>query len=348
MTDSLTITRTLSRHAPLGGAVGRVLVPLLAVSASMVAACGQTQDLGDTAHGLLPVDNRNTILFTNDSSVDNWQGEYAILFAHGNGPKLAGIIVNTSGPWPNIDDNVAGWRSLVNAARMSGMTDVPYPVASVGPALVRPANGDIDATVPNHSEGARLIITASRGAPHYRPLVVVTGGRLTDVADAYLLDKTVVDRVIIVCSLGTATDTGWVSGRPNGEMDPWADTIVASKFNFVQVSAFYDQTNDIPTARIPDLPANPFGQWMATKAPNIWSDMRAADQVGILSVAVAGFATTAPQVAVSAPTLADAKVGPTLVMKANGNGQIVTQIAPANAVAQVWKLLGDPKTFAPR
>jgi len=329
--------------------MARVFAALLAASLFLEAACGQTRDLGDTVPGLLPVNYRNTILFTNDSSVDNWQGEYAILFAHGQGPKLAGIIVNTSGPWPDIEANVAGWRALVNAARMSGMTDVPDPMASVGPPLVRPATGDIDTTAANHSEGANLIIQKSlKFAPPSPPLVVVTGGRLTDVADAYLIDPTVAKRVIVVSSLGTATDTGWVSGRPNGEMDPWADTIVASRFTFVQVSAFYDQTNDIPAARIADLPANPFGAWMAAKAPNVWSDMRAADQVGILAVAVAGFATAAPTVAVAAPTQADAKMGPTLVAKAGGNGQVVTRISTADAVAHVWTLLGDPKTFAPR
>ena len=36
----------------------------------------------------------------------------------------------------------------------------------------------------------------------WRPLVVVTGSRLTDVADAYLMDPTVADRVVVVSALG--------------------------------------------------------------------------------------------------------------------------------------------------
>jgi hypothetical protein len=61
-----------------------------------------------------------------------------------------------------------------------------------GAPLVRPADGDIDSTVANDAEGARLIVDISaRLATPARPVVVVAGGRLTDVADAYLLDRDV-------------------------------------------------------------------------------------------------------------------------------------------------------------
>src|SRR4029077_755723 len=184
---------------------------------------------------------------------------------------LAGIIVNTSPPWPDIDANVAGWRELVTAARASGLGGIPDPTTSIGLPLVRPASGQIDDTAPNRSEGARLIVEASArlGLP-YRPLVVVTGGRLTDVADAYLLDHHVTDRVVVVSSLGATTASGGAMAAPNGEMDPWADAIVTARFRFVQVSAFYDQLTDVPASRLADLPANPFGEWIAAKPAEIW------------------------------------------------------------------------------
>ena len=61
----------------------------------------------------------------NDGADDNWQGEYAVLLANSGGPKLAGIVVNTSPPWPDIDANIAGWRGLVAAARASGLARHP-------------------------------------------------------------------------------------------------------------------------------------------------------------------------------------------------------------------------------
>ena len=236
--------------------------------AAFALGCSETRNVGTSVpHGLLPVDERNPILLANDGAYDNWQGEYAVLLANGGGPNLAGIIVNTSPPWPDLDTNIAGWRGLVTAARTSGLRNIPDPIASTGPPLSRPASGQIQDTTANRSEGAHLILeeSATLSLP-YRPLVVVTGGRLTDVADAYLMDPTVAERVVVVSSLGTTTDTGGAMGTPNGEMDPWADAIVTASFPFVQVSAFYDQTTDVPTARLAELPANPFGDWIAGEA----------------------------------------------------------------------------------
>ena len=101
---------------------GRLALAILALG------CAESRNLGSSVpHGLLPVDERNPILLANDGATDNWQGEYAILLANGGGPKLAGIIVNTSGPWPDLDTNMAGWRGLVAAAHASGLRDIPDP-----------------------------------------------------------------------------------------------------------------------------------------------------------------------------------------------------------------------------
>ena len=177
---------------------------------------------------------------------------------------------------------MAGWRELVSAARDSGLRNIPDPIASVGPPLVRPASGEIDATSPNRSEGARFIVDASKrlGLP-YRPLVVVTGGALTDVADAYLLDPTVAERVFVVSSLGVLSASGAQMGNPNGNEDPWADTIVASRLRYVQVSAFYNQLNDVPASSVSRLPANPLGARIAAKQPNLWEWPPASDQVAV-------------------------------------------------------------------
>ncbi len=305
-------------------------------------SCTETRDLGTTVpHGMLPVDERNPIVLLNDSATDNWQGEYAIAFANGGGPKLAAIIINSSGPWPDIDTNVAGWRAMVQAARDAGMTGVPDPTTSIGAPLVRPADGQLASTVPNRSEGARAILeTSAQLSLPYRPLVVVTGGRLTDVADAYLMDPAVADRVVVVSSLGTTTASGAAMGPPNGEMDPWADTIVTASFRFVQVSAYYDQLTDVPAAKLANLPANPFGAWIAAKQPNIWNLAQAADQVGVMAVAVPDFATAVQRVSAAGPVAAGATSGPDLTANANGPAWLVTGSAPAAAIQRFWDILG--------
>ena len=286
---------------------------LVALAFAVVAmGCMESRDLGSTVpHGRLPVDERNPILLLNDGPDDNWQGEYAVLLANSGGPALAGIVVNTSPGRQDLDASIAGWRGLVAAARASGLRDIPDPTASIGPALARPASGQIDDTAPNRSEGARLIVeTSARLGLSYRPLVVVTGGRLTDVADAYLVDPTVTDRVVVVSSIGSTTASGGAMAAPNGEMDPWADAIVTARFRYVQVSAFYDQLTDVPAARLAELPANPFGEWIAAKQPKIWDLPVAADQVAVVAVGIPSFATKVERVSATALVGAGATAGP--------------------------------------
>jgi hypothetical protein len=319
-----------------------------AVAVALAAtSCNEARDLGSSVpHGKLPVDERNPIVLANDGAFDNWQGEYAVLLANGGGPKLAGIIVNTSAPWPDIEENIAGWRGLVDAARASGLRNIPDPIASISRPLTRPADGQIDSTAPNRSEGARFIVeTSALLSLPYRPLVVATGGRLTDVADAYLIDPTIVDRVVVVSSLGTTTASGGAMAAPNGEMDPWADAIVTARFRYVQVSAFYDQLTDVPAARLAELPANPFGDWIAAKQPKIWNLPEAADQVAVVAVGVSSFATEVQRVSPGALVGPGATAGPDLVSDPSGAAHLVTANAGGEATDRLWKALLDPATF---
>lgn len=317
----------------------------LAALAMAAAACGGTLDGGSDIHGLLPVDERNPIILCNDGFHDNWQGEYAILLANAGGPALAGIVVNDSPPWPDIDANLSGWKQMVKAARDSGLQNIPEPVASVGAKLVRPSDGNIDATEPNGSVGANLIVDVSqRLSRPYRPVVVVTGGRLTDVADAYLVDPTLPDRIVVVSSLGTTTSGGGEMGVPNGEMDTWADVVVARKFRYIQVSAYYDQLTDVPSTLLSQLPDNPFKSWIASKQPNIWDDLLAADQVGVAAVAIPGFVSQVARVTQQGATSANY---PALAFDAAGPDLLVTSSVGSLATARFWQILLDPATFRP-
>ena len=315
----------------------------------IAAGCTETLDAGSSRpHGLLPVDERNPLVFVNDGAYDNWGLEYAVLLANGGGSRLAGIIIGTSGPWPDIDTNVAGARDLVDAARKSNLKNIPDPITSIGAVLTRPTSGNIDDTPPNRSEGARFIVDASKSlALSYRPLVVATGGRLTDVADAYLIDHSVTERVVVVASLGSPTSSGAAMGAPNGEMDPWADTIVTARFRYVQVSARYDQLTDVPSSRVSELPANAFGTWIANKQSGIWSIPDAADQVAVQAVGISTFVTDVERVAPVGPADGGENEGPPLINQPNASGWLVRQVAGSVATDRFWSILLHPATFAP-
>lgn len=316
--------------------------PLLVFAAVVVAyGCSETLDAGhDRSRGMLPVDQRNPLVLLNDGAVDNWSGEYAVLLANAGGPRLAGIIVNTSAEWPDIQKNVNGYRTLIAAARSSGIDDLPDPIASIEQALVMPSSGAIEDTRPNRSEGALAIVDLSRkvGAP-YRPLVVATGGALTDIADAYLVDPTVVERVVVVSSLGSATNTGGGMGIPNGDRDPWADFIVAARFPYVQVSTWYDQLTDVTTAKVMDLPQNALGTWIASKQPNIQPWSPASDQVSVLAAGLPTFATTVQRVSAATSFGAGATVGPNLSSEKTGPNWLVSACDGTAAVNEFWAAL---------
>ncbi len=306
-------------------------------------AAGSSGSASDDFRDELPLREDSPIVICNDGHVDNWQGEYAILLANTDGPPLAGIIINDSWPWPELGENMAGWEQMVTAARDSGLTGIPDPVASSGPVLSRPSDGQIDSTVPNRSDGAQFILDASeRLAEPERPLVVVTGGRLTDVADAYLMDHTLPDRVVVVSSLGSVTSDGGEMGIPNGEMDVWADVIVAQRFRYVQVSTFYEQDGDVPPDLLSLLPENPFTAWVKAKQPEVWETDVAADQVAVLTVAMSDFVTAVTQV----QQAGESSEGlPLLSSSSEGSAWLVTEVDGSIATARMRAMLLDPATF---
>jgi hypothetical protein len=316
--------------------------------AMLTGACTQqTLDAGHNGpHGLLPVDERNPVILYQDDWSGDWLGEYAVMLANSGGPSLAGIVVNASKIWTNLSINASGWRDLVTAARSSGLQNVPEITASDGAPLTMPTDGQIDSTVANGSAGANLIVSLSRqlSVPG-RPVVVVSCTSLTDVADAYLIDHGVVDRVVVVAALGSYASPNGVMNGPNGDMDPWADWIVSERFQYVQAS-WYDQTGDVTAAEIPNLPQNPLGSRIASKQPNIIKVNTASDQAALLAAALPGFAVAVQRVSPDTSSPFDSSQGPRLRPDTNGNDWVVTQVDASLAGSRLWQMLMDPKTFA--
>ncbi len=291
---------------------------------------------------LLPVGPDNPLLLYNDGHVDSWQGEAAILFAATTGPELAGIVVTTSVIWSSLDDNVANWRAMIEAARGSGIAGLPDPIGSEAATLIRPASGEIDETQATFTAGAKLIVdlATTRGSADL-PLVVVTGTRLTDIANAYLVEPSIADRVVVISSLGSLTSDGADMAAPNGEFDPWADVVVASRLRYIQVSAHYDQLKDLPEDFIDKVPSNAFGEWVVNKQPDVWTIPEAADQVGVLSVALPDFPletirTRIPEELDGVPALKTDPLGPVTVVSAV-DGDL--------AGREFRRLLTDPATY---
>jgi len=316
-------------------------------------ACGSgTLDAGsDRPHGPLPVDERNPVILSNDGARDNWSGELALVLSSLGKIDLEGIIVNAGPPYPVLDDNVQAWTDMLQAAKDSGMSNVPALTASVDdPPLKRPANDDIESTVPNGSAGAKLIVaTAHRLSEPLRPLVVALGGRLTELADAYLLDPSIADKVVVLASAGKVSSDGSsaVMGGPNGDIDPWADEIIARKFRYVQVDTYYAQQNDVPDALVQALPDNTFSTWIKAKLVDIlpYPNYDAADQDSLIAAVFPDFAVSFARLSEHSPTPPPAGAFPTLLADPAGNCWVVSQGDTATATARFQAALTNPATY---
>ncbi len=304
--------------------------------------CGGTLDAGsDLPHGPLPVDERSAIVLSNDGSRDNWHGEYALLLAASRRATLAGIAVNSVIYYPDLELNTSNFRRMIQAARDSGMRYLPDATASVAPALMKPTSGVIEDTVPNRSEGARLILdAANRLGSAVHPLVIAVGGSLTDAADAYLMAPSLRERAVVVASMGNVIDGVVNSGGPNGDVDPWATTIVVNRMRVVQVNGYYDQLLDVPETRVAELPPNPFGTWIREKRHEILDQVTACDQVSLLAAALPWFAGDV--------TRMRAQPGgdiPTLQPDPSGEIWHVGSSQSDRARDELWRLLQDPATY---
>lgn len=319
-----------------------------AVTLALTVGCGSAElDAGfDRPDDPLPVDAHNPLIISNDGARDNWQGELAAALASSGQLQLLGIVVNASAIYPSLSDNLSAWNALVNAARASGMGDIPDPLASDSAPLTRPSSGAIDDTTPTTSAGAAFIIDASA---HFSqpllPVVVATGGRLTDLADAYLLDHSVTARVTVVASAGQTTGASISTGWPNGDLDPWATEIVVSKFRYVQVNAYYEQKDDVSSARIAELPQNAFSSWMNSKLNDILALQEAPDQISVAASAFASFPLSVLRASSADATDTPAGTPPTLVAGQSGNFWAITRGDTASSTARFWDALLDPQTF---
>jgi hypothetical protein len=324
----------------------------LAVAAALalvpVAGCDGTLDAGRNEQGLLPIDKHNPVIIANDASSDNWAGEFAILMAQTGLLTLVGVVVDASSYWPDQTKNATGWTNLVTAARAGNLKGVPDVTLGANAQLTVPADQNIDNTTALGTAGGKLIVNLSRELGLAgQPLVVVTGAQLTDLADAYLLDHGVVDRVTVVSSLGSMSSPKALMTGPNGDLDPWADYIVAQKFHYIQDTVLYDQAGDVTTDDFANLPANPFGDWMKAKQPNLSTLNTATDQVAVLAVGLPTFVTAAARYAPD-PTFqfgSPQGQGPPLVPSNTGNAQVVTQVDDAMVRAQLWKMMQTPGIF---
>lgn len=222
----------------------------------MLSACGK---------GKMPplYDASSPVIYDNDEVVDAYTDEYLLSLAALGEIQLRGMITSAAiapfnrwVPESSYERMVADRKKVVEAARASGFQHIPDPMRGPKGPLRKPSSGRIEDTQPIGEAGSRLIAREAKNAKVEKPLVVVVGGNLTAEADAYLLDPSIADKIVVA----------WVCGRRhymggyNGWCDGWAAYIVLQKLRLVQ----FDDV-PLPKVRKPDilkLPASPLRDFM--------------------------------------------------------------------------------------
>lgn len=239
----------------------------------------------------LSYDSTNPIIYDNDDTVDVYTDDYLMALSSAGDINLVGMITTSSvAPYNRyvthayFEQIVADRRHGVVHARNSGFRNIPKPVRGVKGHLRKPPSGQIGDTQLIGSAGSKLIVNEAKQATSDKPLVIVAGGPLTSVADAYLLKNSIADKVIVA----------WLGGNDhsmadyNGWADPWAAYIVLQKLKLVQfpiaslkptwkdymiiffqktklIQFSTDATPYVPKSRLSTLPDTSLRKWMISK-----------------------------------------------------------------------------------
>jgi len=217
----------------------------------------------------LPVGTSDQVVYDNDDHRDVYTDEYLLALSHLGEIDLDAVITTYAPNEEAYHEFVAGRRAIVEKARRSGLQNLPRVYAGTHRRLVKPESGRIEDTAPLDLSASRVIVQRAQRASPEKPLIVVTGGQLTTVANAYLRDPSIADRVVVSGIFGVQ-EPGYNAG-----LDPWAWKIVLARFRVLAIpvgppgdqGAVYSKPPRVPKERIRDeLPqSRPFFEWMHEK-----------------------------------------------------------------------------------
>lgn len=178
----------------------------------------------------LPFDCTNPVIYDNDDHRDMYTDEYLLSLASAGDIVLKEIITTYSANKMEYDLFVEGRQQIIQKARKSGFINLPDAIAGPYISLQRPETNCIEDTETLNSVGGRVIVEEALKATSAKPLVIITGGQLTAIADAYLQNPDIVNSVIVCGIFGVKEKTY------NANLDAWAWIIVVSKFKCVSIS----------------------------------------------------------------------------------------------------------------
>jgi hypothetical protein len=218
-------------------------------------------------NGVLPYSSANPIFYTNDHPEDAHTDVIVMALASNGRINLRGFATDQQASAPGgcggdgchtqaIDD--AKRREWIQAARQSGFKNVP------------------DSVVGN--DAVERLLAEARAASSSRPLVIMVGGPLSLVAQAYRRDPSMASRVIVVFA-GFQSTGGRARAENNVHVDRAAAQLVLEKLRCVVVPFVDWGTVDqsrfalTPRSRVDQLPNKPLRGRMQSIYAYPWAHM---------------------------------------------------------------------------
>lgn len=313
------------------------------------AGVGPEQDAKAPAR-LLPYDKTNPVLYDNDFAND-YSDWYLMVAASAGDFRYRGLSTSSSvAPFNRtlpedyfLERCVRERTHIVRIGRRCGLRDIPDPVAGPLGYLVKPESGKVEETRPLGSPGSRALLTEARKATAERPLVVVMGGPLTVAADAYLLDPSIAEKVVVA----------WTGGRYdsmddyNGWCDPWAAYITIQELRLVQFPidpAFYPRmTRDWIRANLPDNEARKYMLALELDVGN--GDDGDGDGMPAVSVLRPDYVEGVRRVSFAGWKAGDGHQVPTLKADPSGRAIQVTKASRTIATEEYRRAFTDPAAW---
>lgn len=200
---------------------------------------------------IIGLDSTNPVILDNERWDNGVENEYVWAKASLGALDLRGnIVTNDHRNGSTVADQVKRGQNELRQARQAGFTGIPDLVGGAQARLEWPASGKLEDIKAGTSAGSDLIVAEARKATPEKPLLVVVGGPLTTVAQAWLTDPTIASRMVVAGIFSYTLQN----------YDSAANYLVARKCRFVQWGRTYTWMGVHDTSLVSKVPLSRMGE----------------------------------------------------------------------------------------
>jgi hypothetical protein len=302
--------------------------------------------------------NGKAHIIDNDIMDDAHTIEIALAAGSSGLINLKAITISRWVPYENRWNAVVqqAWGAMIRTAAIKdGFANVPpiYPGAPLGRTFDQriPSSHQIEDTAPFKTPAGYKIVAEAIKCTARNPLIVIVGGRATCIADAYLINPAIADKVIVAEYLDHLGSDGHLPGY-NIKQDMWAANIVLKNFRVIGAysnslwkyapAVYLDPGNDADRGK---MPGKYLEDLMCLKPHPLLKDHHADGDGHAVALLQAGFGLIKSYKRWSYDRYEGGKV----YLKPDSNGDIVKVIeytSPANVTNAWWNVMKASGVFS--